>query len=206
MMTYQLYYREGSGSMVTEAALCFVGAPYHLIAVNDRATQQSESFKSLNPAGKIPVLVLPDGQPLAETLAQILVLDERHPEAGLLPRAGADRAKALQWLSFMATTTYDADLRFYYPHRYTAATDEVSIEAVKLAADKQLSHDLDLIEAAMGSPFFFGDRLSIVDVYAAMMADWHPPGMERPRFKAHRAAILNNPAVSKAWLNHAYAV
>jgi glutathione S-transferase len=114
--------------------------------------------------------------------------------------------KALQWLTFMATSTYDADLRLYYPHRYTASTDEAAIEAVKMAADRQLVHDLDLIEQAMGTPFFIGATLTIVDVYAAMMADWHPPGMDRARFKAHRAAILGNEAIRKAWLNHAYAV
>jgi glutathione S-transferase len=205
-MSYQLYWRAGSGSMVTEAALAMTGAGYERIAVDDRDQQQSAAFLKLNPAGKIPVLVLPDGQPLAETMAQILVLDERHPDANLLPRSGADRVKALQWLSFMATTTYGADLRLYYPHRYTAATDAASIEAVKTAADQQLAHELDLIEAAMGTPFFFGDAPNMVDVYAAMMADWHPPGMQRPRFKAHRAAILQHPAIRKAWLNHEYVV
>jgi glutathione S-transferase len=205
-MTYTLYYREGSGSMVTEAALALCGVAYERVAVPKTGMQSSPAFLKLNPAGKIPVLQLPDGQPLAETLAQILTLDERHTAAGLLPKAPADRARALQWLAFLASSTYEAALRVYYPDRYLASADAAMIEAVRVAAERHLNRDLDLVEAAMATPFFFGATMTMVDVYAAMMADWTPGGMERPRFKALRSALLQHEGVRRAWTGHDYAV
>ncbi len=205
MTSYKLYYREGSGSMVIEAALAMAGAAYDLIAVPDKKQQRSEAFLKRNPAGKIPVLVLPDGTPIAETMAILLVLDEAFPKAGLLPPLGSPgRPKALQWLAFMASSTYPAAIRFYYAHRHTTQTEDAAHEAVRLAASATLDEDFAAIMAALKDPFFAGESMSILDVYAAMLADWHGPAMKDGRMQRLKAGILENPAVHIAWLSHEY--
>ena len=205
MSHYTLYYREGSGSMVIEAALLMAGASYDRVLVPDNAAQRETGFLTLNPAGKIPVLVLPDGTAVAETVAIILVLDETYPAAGLLPSDGANRTKALQRLAMLATSTYSHALSFYYPARSTTATDDASISAVAAAAAGNLDADFVTISAALGTPFFF-DAVSIVDVYAMMLADWHAPALKLPKIKALKSAILAVPAIHKAWVAHDYAV
>jgi glutathione S-transferase len=204
---YQLYYNQGSGSMVIEAALAMAGQGYQLESVPDRAAMLSGAVAKLNPAVKIPVLVLPDGHAVSESMAILLVLDERHPEAGLLPPTGSkDRAIALQWLSFLASSIYPAALRFFYADRYTTQHEEAALDALRASASASQDHDFSLFAAALKGPCLFGDTASIVDVYAAMLADWHAPAMQLAPYQALKAAILAHPAIRKAWINHAYAL
>ena len=56
---------------------------------------------------RIPNLVIDDGPPLTESVAILLTLDDRPPEAALLPAKGTPtRAQALRWLLFTATEIY----------------------------------------------------------------------------------------------------
>jgi glutathione S-transferase len=207
MAPFQLYYREGSSSMVIEAALATIGAEYVLVPVSDKDKESGGILARLNPAAKIPVLVLPDGTAVSESMAILMLLDEIYPAANLMPKPGStDRAFALQWLAFMASSTYPKALQFYYAARYTTATDQPGIDAVRDAAGEALGHDLGLIAKAIRGPYFLGGTWSILDVYAAMLADWHAPAMAQPLFQALRSAIVAHPAIRKAWMGHDYAL
>src|ERR1700730_8824968 len=85
---YRLYWREGSGSLVAEVALALCGATVERIHVADRASQRSPDFLAINPAGQIPVLILPDGTVLTETSAIVVALADAFPESGILPPTG----------------------------------------------------------------------------------------------------------------------
>jgi glutathione S-transferase len=58
---------------------------------------KTDEFLALNPAGRTPVLVLDDGQPLAESAAILLYLAEGTP---FLPSERLERARVHQWLFF----------------------------------------------------------------------------------------------------------
>lgn len=80
------------------------GLPYegHRISF-DQNDQLTAEFKSLNPYGKIPAIIDPDGpdgQPLAlfESGAILVYLADKTGQ--LLPRGGAARYETLQWLMF----------------------------------------------------------------------------------------------------------
>ena len=205
MTSYKLYWRAGSGSMVTEAALRMAGTDYILVDVPTKAEQRGDTFRAINPAGKIPILITPDGQTIFESMAILLVLDERHKQAGLLPAYGtSDRAIALQWLAFLSSSTYPAALRFYYPHRFTTDKTPDAISAVKAAGANALDADCAIVAAALKGPFLLGETLSITDVYLAMIADWHEPAMDIPAIQTLKTAMLKNAAVKAAWDNHEY--
>jgi len=81
-----------------------IGLPYepHLVSF-DSQDQRSPAFLSLNPNGKIPAIIDPngpDGRPLAlfESGAILCYLAERTGQ--LLPRDAAGRYETLQWLMF----------------------------------------------------------------------------------------------------------
>jgi GST-like protein len=81
-----------------------LGLPYeaHLVRL-DADEQLSPEFRSLNPYGKIPAILDPEGpggQPLAlfETGAILIYLAEK--SGRLLPSAPAARYETLQWLMF----------------------------------------------------------------------------------------------------------
>jgi glutathione S-transferase len=205
MAPYKLYWRKGSATFVAEAALRMVGANYELIEIPDRNDQRSAEFRAINPAGKIPVLITPDGHIIFETMAILLTLDERHKNAKLLPTQMTDqRATALQWLAFLATSSYSSALRFYYPERFTADKAPDAVSAVKVQSSIDSDADFEILTKAIKGPFLLGDTLTITDVYLAMIADWHEPAMHLPAIQKLKSAILQNTAVKAAWDNHDY--
>src|SRR5882762_6811575 len=81
-----------------------IGLPYepHFIGIFDNETQIPE-YLSLNPNGKIPAILDPDGpggKPLAlfESGAILIYLAEKTGK--LLPKEPAARYEAIQWLMF----------------------------------------------------------------------------------------------------------
>ena len=200
----RLYGRKGSGSMVAEAAVRLAGLPFTFMPTTGAALD-APAFRAISPNGKIPALVLPSGQPVFESLAIILVIDELRPEAGLLPPPGSGvRAVALQWLAFFSASTYPAALRYYYPARHTADGSAVAADAVRARAAADMDHDFALFASAVKGPFLLGNTMTITDVYAAMMADWHPPALEIPAIAALVAGVLDNPHAKAAWESHGY--
>jgi glutathione S-transferase len=66
-----------------------------------------ERIRQYNPLGRVPTLVLPDGEALIESNAILDFLDDRAgPERALLPRSGKDRRDALR---IMAVATGAAE-------------------------------------------------------------------------------------------------
>ncbi len=56
-----------------------------------------DSIRTTNPLGRIPALILDDGQVLIDSAAILDWLDESvEPEQALVPRSGAERVRALQ--------------------------------------------------------------------------------------------------------------
>ena len=60
-----------------------------------KAETRAPAFLKLNPAGQVPLAVLPDGQPLAQSNAIMLYLAEG---SDLIPDDAFSRALMLQWL------------------------------------------------------------------------------------------------------------
>ena len=68
-------------------------------------------ISSIAPQRKVPALLTPQGETLTESAAILLTLDDRHPEAALLPPPGtADRAQALRWLLFISSEVSSQEL------------------------------------------------------------------------------------------------
>ena len=101
-----LYFAPGSSSMAPHIALHEIGAPFEPrpVSFHNRETRTPE-FLALNPAGKVPVLVV-DGRPITEVLAILTYLARAHPEAGLLPDDLVGEGQVLAWMSFIASTVH----------------------------------------------------------------------------------------------------
>jgi len=124
-MSYILYGDLQSGSMTIELALAEIGAPYEVRDVSlEKDAQRDEAYKSINPQQKLPTLITPEGETLTESVAILITLCERFPDAGLLPAAGsAPRARALRWLLFVATELYPVVEINDYPERFSPDRD-----------------------------------------------------------------------------------
>jgi glutathione S-transferase len=202
---YTLYGRPGSGSFVVQVALEEIGAPYERIWVG-REPEEVERFRILNPTGKVPALVLPDGTLMFESAAMLIHLALAAPGANLAPRPGTTQhAQFLQWMVFLSANLYDAALRIYYSARYSSR-GEVNADAVREKGVSDLVSEAALISRSL-HPYVLGDKYSIADTYLYMIASWHPePTQLYARLQplgAHAALVRARPAVAKVEAEHA---
>lgn len=176
-----LFLAPGSSSMAAHIALHEVGAGFtpRLISLK-RRENRSADFLALNPEGKVPLLLTPEG-PLSEVAAILFWLARRHPAAGLLPTDAMGEARAISWMSFLAATVHPAR-RQGLEHART----------VWALAETRLG----------GAPFALGEACSIADIHlfrlfwrfrggAALAPD------EFPGLTAHHDRMMARPAVQR---------
>ncbi|HSM20450.1 MAG TPA: glutathione S-transferase family protein [Hyphomicrobiales bacterium] len=175
---YVLHTEPESGGFAVHAALEAAGAEYRLVEVEGKsARQRTPEFLKLSPLGQVPVVELPDGTVMTESAAIVIHIADTLAPGKLAPDAASpDRPAFLRWLVFMAVNVYGANLRLYYPQRYS--TDEAGAQAVKEAALAHMDAQFAIIEEAIGDhAFLISDSFSAADPYLLMLAHWHPdPG------------------------------
>ncbi len=196
---FQLYYYPNNASLAPHFLLHHVGADYELILVDKESnSQKSPDYLRLNPAGRIPTLVVND-QPIFESAAICIHICELYPESGLLPKIGdPKRPLFFQWLAFL-TNTLQAELMVkYYPHRHT--DDESTIPNILAAQDDRIAEALAIIDAQLAhNDFLLGDKLSACDYFLFMLAEWSLPVPKSPMTFEHLARYLrrmcDNPTI-----------
>lgn len=200
-MTYILYGSSGSGAFCIEAALAEAGAPFeYREIVLENADQHAAEYLALNPSGKVPALILPEGGTVTETLAILILLAERHPEAKLLPPpASPGRATALRWLAFLAAEVYPIVEIADYPERFMA--DHKGAAILKQSAKARIRERMLIAEQAVAGPWFLGEAFSALDIYAVMFSRWREcrdNGWREeflPKICAMSAALAERPAI-----------
>src|ERR1700704_3184106 len=158
---YKLYGRPGSGSLAVQIALEEIGISYERIWVGSD-TADVALFRAINPTGRVPALMLPDGTFMFESAAMLIHLALAHPAAALAPPAGtAGHAKFLQWMVFLSANVYEAALRMYYSARYSAQ-GEADAEAIREQGTEDFRGHLALISQGL-APYVLGGEYSIAD-------------------------------------------
>ena len=198
---YKLYARPGSGSFIVEAILAEADVSCEIQDVERLPGRKSPDYlHKLNPLGQIPTLILPNGEVMTESAAIAIYLSDLYPKTQLAPAPDSpQRAAYLRWLLFMATTIYMSDLRAIYCERYT--DDPNGSEAVKASALTQRNRQWDILEAELGDkPYLLGDRLSVLDIYAVMLAAWNKDSREflekRPKLRALYERVRARPKLA----------
>lgn len=157
----------------------------HEVDVIDRSNR-AQLLGDLNPAQRVPTLILDDGTPLAESNAILWHLAE---DTEYLPGEKIARAKVLQWLFFeqYSHEPHIAMLRFWLSIARTAPSQS-KIDAMRAGGSAALqAMDRHLSK----SPYLVAERYTIADI--ALYAYTHT---------AHEAGfeLSQHPAVSR-WLD-----
>lgn len=203
-MTYVLYADRRSGSAAIEMALAEIGAATDLRPVSiDDNEQLSPDYRRINPMGRLPTLLLPDGTVVTESLAILVALADRHPDAGLLPPAADPaRAVALRWLALAAGEIYPCVTRNDYPERFGADPHSIRNRAVEMAREVWQVIELH----AAPSPFVLGARLSVTDLHLAVLSRWMGNtewlAAHCPRIEALTQAVAARPRAGAVWARH----
>jgi len=204
--SYTLYGWQGSGSLVVQAALEEIGAPYERVWVA-REPEDLTRFRELNPTGRVPALRLPDGTIMFESAAILIHLAAAHPAARLAPPAATSaHARFLQWMVYLSANVYESVLRIYYPERYSTR-GPADAEAIAAQATAAYEAQLRLISETL-APYVLGAEYSAADAYLHMLAGWYPGDRAQlnarlPRLGVHSTLVAARPAVLKVEADHA---
>ena len=207
---YTLFGFKGSGSASVECALEMTGAPYRI--VDAASWEQNDALAKLarvNPLKQIPTLQLPGGEILTESAAILMHLGTAFPDSGLLPGTPLERDLVLRGLVYIAANCYPCITILDYPERFTTATDDASLAAVRDGTRARLHHHWDIFADLFpveGGRFIGGGRPGALDLYAAVVSRWggarkHAQAA-RPAFSALLERIESHPAVAPVWGRH----
>lgn len=180
---YRLYASPATASQVVHWMLIELGVPFEVEMLDfDDSAQKSADYLRLNPDGVVPTLIV-DGAPVRETGAILMLLAERHPEAGLAPTAGSpDRARWLEWMVWLANGPMAAFRLWFYD------ADLPGIDRAALQA--KLERYWDKVDARLaGREFLVGDRITTADLQLTMLTRWSrnmpKPATAWPNLKAY---------------------
>ncbi len=174
-----LFYAPGTASfavhwMLIELGVAFEAEPVDLAA----GEQRTPAFLALNPAGRVPTLVI-DGEGYGESAALLMLLAERHVDAGFAPAPGdPDRARWLETMAFLTNTLSSAMRDWFYADR---DGDPAGAGAVRALARRRIEGVWSRLDdqLADGRPYLLGESVTTADFLATMLMRWSRT-MDRP--------------------------
>jgi glutathione S-transferase len=200
---YTLYWNPGSASMAPHCCLEEAGAAYSLKLVDTGAGEhQKPEYLALNPAGKVPTLIIDGNFVMTESAAMCMLIADRHPAANLAPKSDdLARGHFTMWLMHLTNTLQPAMLRYYYPDRHTASAD--GADGVIAKAREEVATLWSRIDAhlKLKGPHLLGDRFSAADIFCTMLSTWQdccPETYRRfPSVKRLADLVMARPAVAR---------
>lgn len=159
-MTLQIYGNFGSGNCLKVKYIAeATGTPYvlHQIGLRTGETKTPE-FLAMNPAGEMPVVVLDDGRPLAQSNAILRYLARGSRFIPADPYAAAKVDEWLFWEQYSHEPTVAvARARVVYDRQAVADLDPTLVAKANKALDR-------LEEALTGRNFLVGETMTIADI------------------------------------------
>jgi glutathione S-transferase len=140
---------------------------------------KSPDYLAINPEGKVPTLVI-DGRPLTEVAGILFYLARAYPAAGLLPGDPEGDARAVSWMSFIASTLH--------PARGKGVEHTMHVYGI---ADARLAGK----EWALGA-YSIAD-IHLFRLYWRLSGALDLPAGSFPNLAAHHERMMARPAVKK---------
>ena len=189
-----LYYAPGACSMAPHIVLEESGEPYETRKVDlAGGEQRTEAYLKISPLGRVPALILDNGEPLTENTAILPYLGKRF---GLWPTDALGEAKALSLIGFFASSVHVAHAHVGRPERYTA--DQSAFPGIKDMGLKTFHLYLRQIDGLLAGREWFGERYSVLDPYAFIFYSWGArrglPMAELKNYTAHKDRMLQRSA------------
>ena len=165
-MKYQIYGRSETGSDIIEYLFHELSIDYEFIEVDEKNVKSDEKILKINPLGRVPMVKLPDGKFLIESLAIVYHLLKR--ENHLLPSTETEMNEFHQIMAFMSSSFYPIILLFYHPDHYVS---DKNSEDLITKSQNILHRYLNFIEDKIGE-FVIGNELSAADFYMFTLLFW----------------------------------
>jgi len=183
-----LYYSEKSCSFATHILLYDTGADFVAKRIDfDTGEQNSEGYLSVNPKGRVPALMTPDGI-LTENPAILLYIAQMYPEKQLAPKEPFALAKAQSFNMYIASTVHVGHADKMRGSRWSNDKTAHASMADKVTQNME-SYANVIEEHYFVGPWVLGEQYSMCDPYLALVTRWlRPDGVlldNFPILKAH---------------------
>ncbi|MBS0296613.1 MAG: glutathione S-transferase family protein [Proteobacteria bacterium] len=198
---YTLYYSPGSASLCVHWMLIDLKVPFELVLVDlASGANKAADYLALNPEGKVPTMMV-DGRPMSESTAILMLLAERHPDAGLAPAEGAPgRPEYLQWMVYLANALMPSFRRWFYAEKGVPE----HVDALKADAREWIEGVWNRVEMQLGDgrAFLLGEKISAADYLLTMLTRWsrnmEKPATQWPKLGAYIARMKQQPGLIEA--------
>jgi glutathione S-transferase len=201
-----LYFTPGACSLAPHIVLEESGERYETRVVDmAKGEQRSDTYLKLNPQGRVPALILDNGEALSENTAILPYLGKRF---GLWPSDPVAEAKALSVIGFFAASVHPAHAHIGRPERY--ATDPAAYPTIREAGMKTFHGHLQQIDAMLAGREWLGEHYSVLDPYALVFYAWgyrrELPVQELKHYTALKDRLLARPAVRRIAIEEKLAI
>ncbi len=192
-----LYYGPGACSMAAHIVLEESGEKYEARRVDlGKGEQRTEAYRKIHPLGRVPALLLDNGEPLTENTAILPYIGKRYSMWPVDPLAVA---RAMSAIGFFASTVHPAHAHISRPERY--ATDKSHFPDIQAQGRKSFHEYLAQIDGMLAGREWLSDSYTVLDPYAFTFYVWgirrEVPVAEMKNYTAHKDRMLARPAVRR---------
>jgi glutathione S-transferase len=192
-----LYYAPGACSLASHIVLEESGEKYEGKRVDlAKGEQRTEAYLKIHPLGRVPALLLDNGEPLTENTAILPYLGKRF---GLWPKDPLAEAKALSMIGYFASSVHPAHAHISRPERY--ATDKSYFPDIQEQGKKTFHGYLKQIDGILAGRQWLSDQYSVLDPYGLLFYAWglrrELPVGELKNYTAFKDRMLQRPAVRR---------
>jgi glutathione S-transferase len=152
-------YNLGLSNFASKSRIAIYEKGLNVELVDPPGGLSSADYKKINPLGKVPALVLDNGQLVAESEVINEYLEDKFPEKPLLPKDAEGRARVRSF-SRMHDLYLDPPMRALFP-QLSAKEKDTKLIQEKLT---EISTRLDQLESMLSNgPWAIGDMFTLAD-------------------------------------------
>lgn len=196
----KLFYAKGTAAIAPQILFEELGQDYEAILIDfASAEQRAPEFLAVNPKGRVPALVTPNGV-LTETPTLLTYIANTNPNAGLVPQEPFAFAQAQSFNDYLNSTVHVMHAHGKRGSRW--ADDIAAHESMKAKLVENMTECANMIETHyLKGPYVLGDKFSICDPYLYLVCRWLiADGVnieDYPKLKHHYNLMIEKPSVIK---------
>lgn len=179
MPSLTLYQANGSCAFVPHAILLHFGIPAKMIRMQlgpdgyasaDGSITRDDYLK-IHPSAYVPALDV-DGEVITELPAIVTFIASLAPEGEVLGRDGIERARVVEWLTFLSGTLHGQGFGMWW-RGSRFSDDETMYDAIKAKGRTVILKCFDRIESRLkDKEFAVGNSLTAADFYLYIFTRW----------------------------------
>jgi glutathione S-transferase len=196
---YTLYSKAGSCSMAVHVLLLELGQKVQVEPFKLADGSANPKLLAINPRGGVPAIQKGDVA-MFEGGAILSWLCDEH-DSPLMPRRGAARAKALQWLMFANATMHPAYGQAFFVN--AQAIDQADKMALLNVIGSKVQDLWQVVDDQLAQgDYVCGNAMTVADILLSVIANWTSKlGVEvtfSPRLKAYFARVSGRGSFQEA--------